>query len=194
MGCSGQCDAGPSHGLVAAAVGEAAPAPGKAVGGLCVERRLLVSCLLQSRPGQRGGATGHQMHRLGLRQAGADGCLEGALAPGPDQQGLTASPASPPTPTSLQPCRGQVGPRGRLDSSQHTICQQSGARLWFHMPLLLLDSSAAGKWGASQRTAGSLGCGACAWLGLLLTGEKGAWPDPGPQGHPGPWTMPLSLS
>lgn len=43
------------------------------------------------------------------------------------------------------------------------ICQQSGARLWFHMPLLLLDNSAAGKWGRAREQQG-------AWAGELMLG------------------------
>lgn len=187
VGCSGQCDAGPSHCLVAAAVGEAAPDPGKAVGGLCVQRRLFVSCLLQSWPGQRGGATGHQMHRLGLRQAGADGCLEGALAPGPAQQGLTASPASSPPTPACSPVEGRWGPGGgetpaniRSANRQELDC---GSTCRFYCWTTVLLGS-----GGKPENSRERGLGSSCLAGVPLTGEKEAWPDSGP------WTTPLSLS
>lgn len=105
------------------------PLPHKTGEWLREKRGLPGSCLLPSLAGLPGGAGGQGLQGLGRwAPQGPGGHMPRAVR-APSQLRLPA----------LGPCRGQVGPRGRRGSGQREIRQQSGARLWFQMPPLLLE-------------------------------------------------------
>ena len=119
------------------------------------------------------------MQRLGPCWAGADGCLEGAVASGPEQQGLIASPAPPPP--SPQPCRRQVGLRGRRGSGQHRICHQSELGCGSKCHLYCWNKVALGR-GPRPGSGREPG-----WGSSCLAGGCPSPGQSGPQGHRGPF-------
>lgn len=77
------------------------------MGGLGEERRLLVSCLLQSCLGSLVGLKDIKCTSRGPGELGQMGAWRGRWPQAQISKG--SQPAPPP---SLQPCGGQVGPRG----------------------------------------------------------------------------------
>lgn len=98
----------------------------------CVRRAVCWSAASPSpEPAAWWGSRTHQMQRLGTCWARADGCLEGAVAPGPEQQGLAASPAPP----ACSPAEGSWGSGGgeALANAGSAISRRLGCRSKCHL-------------------------------------------------------------